>query len=131
MAHYSRERQIDSHPDLLYEFLAEVSNLPKYFTRMTEARLVGPEEVHTKAVLDMPGAPGEVEGTAWFRRDATNRSIEWGSEGENDYHGRLRVDAAYPTGSLVILDLYTEAAHGGVDEGIDETLEALAHVSPS
>lgn len=131
MTHYSRERRMDSHPDVLFEYLAEVSHLPQYFSRLTEARLVGPEEVQTKAVLDTPSGREEVEGTAWFRSDATNRTLEWGSEGENDYHGRLHVDIAYPTGSLVVLDLYTEAPHGGVEEGIEETLDQLAHVAPS
>ena len=61
------------------------------------------------------------EGEAWFRCDADNRSLSWGSEGPNDYRGELTVGGS-GSGSTVTVSLHTE--HSGDDGHIDSGLEA-------
>jgi uncharacterized membrane protein len=111
MPDYRRERDFDTHPDRLYNYLADVGNLPEYFTRMTSAHKTGLQEVHTTAEVDIPGqGRRSVEGEAWFRTDKQTREIAWGSEGENDYRGRVRVSER-------------------VEEGIDQTLDNIARAT--
>lgn len=130
MPDYRRERQYDAHPDRLYNYLADVGNLTEYFTQMTSAHKTGPHEVHTTAQLDLPGqSPRTVEGEAWFRIDKQVRQIEWGSEGENDYSGRLQVSERDEGGSLVLLEIHSEASHPGIEEGIDHTLDNIARAT--
>lgn len=125
MHDYRRDTVIDVDSQRLYAYLSDVGNLPTYFPRMKSAELVGEEEVHTRAVATVDSQQQEVEGTAWFRRDEGAQQVEWGSQGDNDYHGRLTVSPADTGGSNVVLELHTEAGHEGIDTAIDETLKAL------
>lgn len=77
-------------------------------------------------MVDLPDqGTQEVEGTAWFRRDPQNRQLAWGSEGANNYHGRLTVSESGETGSRVVLDMHTESGHEGIEQALDESLAAL------
>ncbi len=107
-------------------YLSNVSNLPEYFSRMTSAEQVGPDEVHTTARVELSEGTREVEGTAWFRRPDTAQVMEWGSEGDNNYHGRLAVtdDGEGLPGAGG--DPHPESGHDGIEDGIEETLDAIA-----
>lgn len=102
----------------LFDFLAEVANLPRYFDRMTSAAPGEGEEVTTTASL--PDGRS-VEGTAWFRVDRPGQRIEWGSEGPSNYHGQLDVTPD-GDGSQVSVQLHTTR----VDEGNEEVRAGLA-----
>ena len=129
---YRREQTIDADPARLYDFVSDVANLPQYFARMRSAELVGQEEVRTRAVVEIPDqGTREVEGTAWFRRDEQARRIEWGSEGDNAYHGGLTVSGGDDGTSRVTIEIHTESGHDGIDEAIDETLATLQSVAPN
>lgn len=130
MPDYRRDRNYAAHPDRLYNYLADVGNLTSYFSRMTEAHKTGPREVHTVAQLDLPGeSPQTVESDAWFSTDKQARKIEWGSEGANNYRGKLQVNEHEEGGSSVVLEIHTEAKHPGVEEGIDSTLDNIARAT--
>ena len=130
MPDYRREREYGAHPDRLYNYLADVRNLPEYFTQMISAHKTGPHEVHTSAQLELPGQrPRTVEGAAWFRTDKQERKVEWGSEGDSDYRGRLRVSDCGASGSLVELEIHSEASRPGIEEGIDSTLDNIARAT--
>jgi uncharacterized membrane protein len=105
----------------LFDYLADVGNLPRYFVRMTSATPGDGEEVHTAARL--PDGQ-EVAGDAWFRTDQAAGRIEWGSEGPNSYHGSLEItDAAGDT--EVELRLHTTRVADGddqVQQGVHDTL---------
>jgi len=64
----------------------------------------------------------------WLRTDKQAREIEWGSEGENNYRGRVRVSER-EKGCSVLLEISTEAEHPGVEEGIDKTLDNIARAT--
>lgn len=105
----------------MFDYLSDVSNLPHYFARMTEATPGDGEEVHTKA--RMPDGQ-EVQGDAWFRVDEGATSIEWGSEGASNYRGSVTVMSS-GAGSEVEVSLHTErvsADDGEAQQGIQETL---------
>jgi hypothetical protein len=76
------------------------------------------EAVHSVAEVDGQRREGE----AWFRRDADARSLSWGSEGPNDYHGELTVSGEGEN-ATVSVRLVTEHAEGDrIQEGLEQTL---------
>jgi len=59
----------------LFDYLSDVGNLPRYFSRMTSAQPGQGEEVRTTA--KMPDGT-EAQGDAWFRVDQSAQRIAWG-----------------------------------------------------
>ena len=126
MADYERTHDVETDAARVYELLSDVTNLPRYFPAITAAEPVdGGDAVQTTAVIDPPDQPEqEVHGEAWFRTDDDAQRLEWGSEGENDYHGSLTV-TPNGSGATLTLQLHSETDHEGVDASIDETLEKI------
>ena len=87
MPDYQRSAKVKASPDALFDYLSDIRNLPKYFSRMTSAKSAGPEEVQVTA--DVHGK--QEEGKAKFHVDKSAKKLKWSSEGPNDYHGELEV----------------------------------------
>lgn len=122
MGDYSGTTTVAASEADLFDYLSDVSNLPKYFARMTSAAPGDGEEVRTTA--RMPDGT-EAQGNAWFTVDQSAKHIDWGSEGPSDYAGRLDVTAD-GDGSTVTVYLHTTRAEGAeVQDGIDETLAKI------
>lgn len=134
MPQYQRSLTIDATPDELFEFLSRVENLPKYFSRMTEAHPATGDEVHVTARIPAGEDGGSgvrtVESDATFSIDADQRSIRWGSENEHDYHGELQVEPA-GEGATVSVTLHTEHDDDAINDGIDDTLQNVAELVAS
>ena len=124
MADFSGTTTVPTPPDALFDYLSDVGHLPEYFARMTSAAPGDGEEVRTTA--RMPDGQ-EVQGDAWFRVDASARTLEWGSEGPSSYAGRLEVRPS-GDGSEVEVHLHTTRVEDGdpeVQEGISQTLARI------
>ncbi len=125
MGDFEATATVDAAEDTLFGYLSTVGNLPRYFARMTSAASTGEgDEVHTSAQL--PGGQ-HVEGNAWFRADGAARSIEWGSEGPNSYHGSLVVESS-DAGARVHVRMHTTRVPDGdtgVQQGLDDTLATI------
>jgi hypothetical protein len=121
MAEYEQAQTVEAPAGALFEFLAEVGNLPSYFEQMTAAEPAAGEAVRVRAEID-----GRVqEGEAWFRVDRDAQRVEWGSEGPNDYHGWLDVTDEGGGRSTVAVHVSTARVEDRPDEinqGIDRTL---------
>src|SRR5215211_5995437 len=76
MADYERSQTVEAPAGALFEFLADVGNLPRYFEQMTAAEPAGGEAVRVTAVVD--GREREVEdrpeeiNQGWTARSATS-----------------------------------------------------------
>jgi carbon monoxide dehydrogenase subunit G len=132
MPEFSRSTTIDADPDELFEFLSKVENLPQYFTGMTEAHHTQGDAVHVTADPDVTGAPpdvnGEVHAEAWFRIDADQRALSWGSEGEHDYRGELQVSPDGDSARVSVL-LHTEHDdRDAIETGIERTLANIEQI---
>jgi ribosome-associated toxin RatA of RatAB toxin-antitoxin module len=129
MPEYQRSTTIDATPDELFDFLSKVENLPKYFSRMTEAHSATGDEVHVTAKLPPEATEGDgsqtVESYASFSIDADNRAVSWGSENEHHYRGELKVSPAGDDGAEVVVTLHTEHDDAAINDGIDETLRNI------
>ena len=118
MAEYESSAEVAAPAQQLFDYLADVSNLPKYFSRMTSAEPAEGDAVHVSAEVNGKTEEGE----AWFKVDRGAQSLSWGSEGPNDYHGRLEVTGQGDT-STVTVTISTERASGSqIQDGVDETV---------
>src|SRR4051812_23764719 len=102
MPDYQRSAKVQASVDALFDYLSDISNLPKYFNRMTSARPAGPDEVYATASVNGK----EEEGKANFHVDKAAKKLQWSSEGANDYHGELEVTGQGNT-SQVAVKLHT------------------------
>src|SRR4051812_29140011 len=123
MGDFSSSTQVIAGEQVLFEYLSNVSNLPKYFARMKSATMSGPEEVDTEAEVN-----GQtVRGQAWFRVDHDRKHLEWGSEGESHYSGQLDVEGDTRQ-STVTFRMRTERVGDDdpqVTQGIEDTLAQI------
>jgi ribosome-associated toxin RatA of RatAB toxin-antitoxin module len=126
MPEYQRSTTIEADPDELFQFLSTIENLPKYFTRLTEAHYATGDTVRVVAQLP-PGTTDAADTTtaesnALFSIDADQRALTWSSENETAYRGALQV---VPTGEGASIELTLHTHHEGasIEEGIDQTLE--------
>lgn len=124
---YRAEKQIDQDVTDAFTYVSDPANLPQYFPHMTSAKLVAPERVETTAVVDTDGDGDEeqVTGEAWFHADPDAHEITWGSPGSGDYRGSLKAAAAGGSTRLT-LQIHTTDDHPGIQESLDEALDAIA-----
>lgn len=127
MGDYEQSRNVNAPAQALFDYLADVRNMPRYFSSMTSAEPAEGEAVQVTAVVDGK----EREGEAWFKVDRDRMHLDWGSEGPNNYHGRLDVtgdDAA----SRVLVALHTDNVEDQrIDQGLTETLDEVQRLVES
>ena len=122
MADYLASTAVSASADDLFAYLSDVHNLPKYMDRMTSAEPAEGEAVDVTADL---GNGHQVEGEAWFHVDDEARALSWGSEGPDDYSGRLHV-AGDDSASTVTVTLSTERVEGEqIQAGLDRTVARI------
>lgn len=124
MGDYQRAANVKASPDALFNYLADIRNLPKYFNRMTSANASDPDEVHVTA--DVHGK--QVEGVAKFHVDHAAKKLHWSSEGPNNYHGELSVTGQGDT-SEVNVTIHTSRVEGKeIEDGIQRTLDNIVRL---
>lgn len=121
MPTYRRTRTVRAGAERVFEYLADVGNLPRYFDRMTSAEPAGGDTVKVTAEVH-----GETErGEAWFRVDRTAHRIQWGSEGSGNYSGTLDLRADQDR-TIVDIELHTERTEDDeIDRSLDTTLDHI------
>jgi hypothetical protein len=71
-----------------------------------------------------------VHGEAWLRVREEGHSLQWGSQGPNDYHGELEVDPADDGGSTLMVRLHTERTEGDqVDSALREVVDRVKELA--
>jgi uncharacterized membrane protein len=121
MADYLARSDVNAPARDLFKYLSAVENLPEYFERMTSVASNGDGTVQVTADL----GDRVVEGEAWFEVDDQALTLTWGSEGPNDYSGRLQV-AGNGQGAVVEVTLSTErSASADVQEGLEQTVAVI------
>jgi uncharacterized protein YndB with AHSA1/START domain len=133
MGTYESTTTVTASPDELFSYLSDIHNLPEYFAAMKSAEPAGEAEGEVPPGAEAVHSVAEVdgqrrEGEAWFKRDADERSLSWGSEGPNDYHGELQVDGDGES-SRVTVRLHTENVEDSrIQEGLETTLAQIKEV---
>ena len=124
MGDYQRSAKVKASADVLFNYLADIQNLPNYFSHMTSAESAGHDEVRVSA--NVQGK--EREGKANFHVDKANKKLKWSSEGPNNYHGELSVTGQGNT-SEVAVKIHTARAEGQqIEDGIQQTLDNIVRL---
>lgn len=125
MATYEQSTEVQAGAAVLFAYLSDIGNLPRYMDQMTSAEPAGEEKIRTTARVDVnhDGTTEEVQGEAWFRVQDGDKKMEWGSEGPNNYSGQLEVSGGGDA-STVSVTIRTEHAEEGndIDAALRETL---------
>ena len=88
MPEYEQSLSVAAAPATVFAYVSDVGNLPKYLPTVTHAEAQSDEHVRVQ------GSAGghEYDSDGYFRVDETEHRLEWGSDGENQYSGWLKVD---------------------------------------
>lgn len=87
MADYSTDIIVKAPADAVFRFISDVQNMPKYLPTVSAAQKQSADRVAVEG--DANGHHYKSDG--WFKVDEAGRAVRWGSDGENDYHGEMRV----------------------------------------
>ena len=87
MPEYTDRVTVAAAPDAVFRFVSDIKNLPRYLPTVSGAHSQAGERV---------AVDGEANGHAyssdgWFKVDEAGRTMTWGSDGENDYSGKMFV----------------------------------------
>lgn len=123
MPTYFANRPLDGDPETYFEYVADPTNLPKYFPRITDARALPDGKVETTATVDADrdGIDEPVTSEANFDVDRADHAISWSAPGPHDYNGSLRL-----TDEGVELMIHTTSDFEGMQDAVDGALETIA-----
>lgn len=87
MPEYTDRIDVAAPADAVFRFVSDIKNLPKYLPTVHHAHA----QPHERVEVD-----GEANGHAynsegWFKVDQAGRAMTWGSNGSNDYSGKMAV----------------------------------------
>lgn len=128
MAEFTKTIDIDCPAQKIFEFVGEVSNLPRYLPTTKHAEPQGADRVRVQGE-----AKGhKYDGDGYLRRDAQNMRLEWGAD-EGYYSGWMQVNGQGDR-SQVTVCLNFKSKPGGADhapsdadieEGMQRSLESI------
>jgi ribosome-associated toxin RatA of RatAB toxin-antitoxin module len=126
MGNYRYAESADLSAERVFDYLADVRNLPHYLPAMTAAEPEGGDRVHVEAKVHGHTEAGE----AWMRVDRERWRIDWGAEGPDEYRGELQISDDGPERCTIELDLHTVRAEGeeienGVRQAVHDLIEAI------
>ena len=87
MPEYTDRIDVSAPPDAVFQFVSDIANLPKYLPTVHQAHSQPGERVGVQGKAN--GHPYNSDG--WFKVDQAGRTMTWGSDGENDYSGKMAV----------------------------------------
>jgi uncharacterized membrane protein len=87
MAEHASRIGIDRPAGEVFAFLSDIGHMPSYLPTVHEASSQGDGRVVVAGEAN--GRPYRSDG--WLRLDRAAQRMEWGSDGENDYRGEMRV----------------------------------------
>lgn len=131
MTEYTDDIRIAVPPNMLFTYLSDVENVPRYMPRVTQAHEIGDGAVEVHATPRLAdGSTVEVQGSAWTRIDTPGRTMSWGSiGGRHNYKGLFDVDAD-GDGSRLFVRIRSERADGeAVRAGLKDTLAKIKAIT--
>lgn len=133
MTEYVETVDIAVDPQRLFDYLADVGNLPHYMPRLSRAEDAGDGAVSVTATPRLAdGSTVEVQGTAWTRVDTPGRTFSWGSVGgRHGYRGSFDIDAAEGGSRLTVRITSERADADSVEAGLRDVLASIKRLTES
>lgn len=120
MPDFERTATIDAPPDLLFDYLADITHLPEYIPAMASVHPTGGEAVEVETQI----AGQHHHDHGWFHVDESEHRIEWGSKDNTDYRGWISVDALGRTGSQLTIHLSRDEP-ADTDQQLTATINSI------
>ncbi len=109
---------VDAASDAVYDFVADIANMPKYMPTTKSAQSQGENRVRVQG-----GGEGfQYDSDGYLRRNSDGNRLEWGAD-EGHYNGWMQVDDE-GGGSNVTIHLTFKKLEGMPDEAVNEALQA-------
>jgi hypothetical protein len=139
MSEYQNSIVIAAHPNKVFDFVADISNLPQYLPTVHNATLVSDDHIRVQG----EAAGHKYDDTGYFRADKEIRKLEWGSDGESNYSGWLKVDQGEDPSSTNITVHISHSINAEqqqqfekkdinwdtmMNEGISKTLQSIKNI---
>jgi ribosome-associated toxin RatA of RatAB toxin-antitoxin module len=86
MPEYERSLQVQADPDVIFEFVSDVRNLPRYLPTTQHAEPQGPDRVHVEGEAHHH----HFDADGFLRTDRARHRLEWGAD-EGYYSGWLQI----------------------------------------
>lgn len=141
MAHHEAVTTVDVAPNILFEYLSDIQQLPNYLPRLTGVHPTGaaPAEaqgmearrpnqpVHHEVEVTADEPSGHtVHSEAWIDVVEENRTLRWGAPGDTGYHGELEVEFVADGTSRLTVRLDTDHPDDpAVDDELHRALDAI------
>lgn len=89
MPEYTDRITVDAAPDAVFRFVSDIQNLPKYLPTVHHAA----PQTGERIALEGQANGHHYNSDGWFKVDPAAMTMSWGSDGENDYSGKMTVIA--------------------------------------
>jgi uncharacterized membrane protein len=123
MASYQESMSISASADQVFDFIADIRNLPKYIPTTKSAQ---PDDEGGERVQVQGEAHGhQYNADGYLRADRQNHRLEWGAD-EQYYSGRMEVQPKGNNQSQVTVEITLRDNPPGADEG-DKPSDADIH----
>ena len=127
---YAQSLSIHASPDQIFDFVADVGNLPKYLPTIKQSEDKAGDRVKLKGESEGHKFTGEGD----FRADRDNYRLEWGAD-QNYYSGYLQITPDNGGSSKVDVHLFFRDDGGHhykpvpdeVEEGLLNSLHSIEH----
>ena len=87
MPEYTARIDVAASPEAVFRFVSDVGNLPKYLPTVHGAH----SHPHERVEVDGKANGHAYTSEGWFKVDQAARTMTWGSDGANDYSGKMTV----------------------------------------
>ena len=124
MGEYVQVITVRTDASWVFDYLADVRHLPEYVSAVASAEPTErAEEAYVVVVVDGVRR----QRTVWLRRDPEAETIQWRSDGQNDYRGQLALTREGADTTVTVI-LHTERADDpGIRAGLDQSLAQLKY----
>ena len=104
MSEYEQTAIIQCRAQQVFDFVSTIDNLPRYLPTVTNAMPQDGERVRVQG----EAAGHRYDSDGFYHVDKSRKHMEWGSDGENQYHGWLEVRDNGGTTTTVVVHLSFE-----------------------
>ncbi|WP_343965120.1 SRPBCC family protein [Kribbella koreensis] len=141
MAHHEASATVNVAPNILFDYVSDLQQLPNYLPRLTGVHQTTPapaeaqgmearrpnQAVHHEVEVTADEPHGHtVRSEAWIDVVEENRTLRWGAPSDTGYHGELEVGFVADGTSLLTVRLDTDHPDDpAVDDELRRALDAI------
>ena len=130
---------VQATPQAVFDFVSRIENLPKYLPTVKQAESAGGDRIRVTSVVQDESRTQD----GFFRHAAPDQPLEWGSDGDKDYHGSMEIADDGGGAALVRIRLHLnpppqkageieqrsgESFESQMQEGVERCLQSIKNL---